>query len=59
MKIKMTKKELIDALSSLDCDDDINVELWSSSYHADTFTSLNDVELAAYADGSQVIRLSY
>ncbi len=55
----MTKKELINALNSLDCNEDINIELWSSGYYADSFTSLNDIELVDYADGSQVIQLSY
>jgi hypothetical protein len=55
----MTNKELISALNNLDCDDDINVELWSSGYHADTFTSLNDIALTDYADGTQAIQLSY
>ncbi len=55
----MIKKELIDALNNLECDDNTAVELWNSNYHADTFTSLNDIELVDYADGSQVIQLSY
>lgn len=55
----MTKQELIEALQQLDCPDDTLIELWNSSYHSDTFTSLNDIELATYADGSIVVQLSY
>jgi len=55
----MTKQELIETLQALGCSDDTPIELWNSNYHTDTFTSLNDIELADYSDGTQAIQLSY